>query len=67
MSNVNKYLSCIEISREIRELCAMFKSVVSKKFPNQWHSAVGGFLFLRYFCPACVAPEGFRILSGIYI
>lgn len=50
--------------REIRELCALIKNEVQLKFQDHWLKAVGGFLFLRFFCPACVAPDGYGILPG---
>ncbi|EGG24753.1 Ras GTPase activation domain-containing protein [Cavenderia fasciculata] len=38
--------------------------IVSRKFPNHWKAAVGGFVFLRLFCPACVSPENAGIVSA---
>ncbi|EGC40589.1 hypothetical protein DICPUDRAFT_4386, partial [Dictyostelium purpureum] len=49
--------------KSIIEICYYFKKIVSRKFPAHWKSAVGGFLFLRLFCPACVSPEGQGIIS----
>jgi GTPase-activator protein for Ras-like GTPase/Concanavalin A-like lectin/glucanases superfamily/Bacterial cadherin-like domain/Bacterial Ig domain len=36
---------------------------VGKRFPGSKHTAVGGFLFLRFFCPAIISPEGFKIVQ----
>lgn len=31
--------------------------IVEDRFPDSRHSAVGSFIFLRFFCPALVSPE----------
>ncbi|EFA76220.1 Ras GTPase activation domain-containing protein [Heterostelium album PN500] len=49
--------------KSIIEICYYFKKIVSRKFPNHWRAAVGGFIFLRLFCPACVSPENAGIIS----
>ncbi|GAM17511.1 hypothetical protein SAMD00019534_006860 [Acytostelium subglobosum LB1] len=49
--------------KSIVEICYYFKKIVSRKFPNHWRSAIGGFIFLRLFCPACVSPENANIIS----
>jgi len=49
---------------EIRTLCNYFMVSVREKFPNHWGQAVGGFIFLRFFCPACVAPDGYNIIPA---
>ncbi|KAK4687682.1 neurofibromin 1, partial [Tremellales sp. Uapishka_1] len=41
-----------------RALCHHIWEVVEDRFPDSKHSAVGSFIFLRFFCPAIVAPEG---------
>eukprot|EP01132_Coremiostelium_polycephalum_P006819 gene6819-8458_t len=50
--------------KSIIEICYYFKKIVSRKFPTHWKSAVGGFIFLRLFCPACVSPENAGIISS---
>lgn len=40
-----------------RALCYHIWDVVEDKFPESRHSAVGSFVFLRFYCPAIVAPE----------
>ncbi|EIW67076.1 hypothetical protein TREMEDRAFT_69974 [Tremella mesenterica DSM 1558] len=40
-----------------RALCHYIWEVVEERFPDSRHSAVGSFIFLRFFCPAIVAPE----------
>jgi len=46
----------------IRHLCGILKDAVTIKFPDALHSAIGGLLFLRFFCPAIVSPESFGLL-----
>lgn len=40
-----------------RALCHHIWEVVEDRFPDSRHSAVGSFIFLRFFCPAIIAPE----------
>ncbi|KAG8870177.1 Ras GTPase activating protein ira2 [Serendipita sp. 405] len=40
-----------------RELCAHIADTVSERWPESKYAAVGGFLFLRFICPAIVSPE----------
>eukprot|EP01133_Synstelium_polycarpum_P003480 gene3480-3972_t len=50
--------------KSIVEICYYFKKIVSRKFPGHWRAAVGGFIFLRLLCPACVSPENAGIISA---
>ncbi|CAK9779949.1 putative ras GTPase activator [Cutaneotrichosporon oleaginosum] len=40
-----------------RALCHHIWEVVDDRFPDSRHSAIGSFIFLRFFCPAIVSPE----------
>lgn len=40
-----------------RALCHHIWEVVEEKWPESRHSAIGSFIFLRFFCPAIVSPE----------
>ncbi|WOO81456.1 Neurofibromin [Vanrija pseudolonga] len=40
-----------------KALCHHIWDSVEDRFPDSRHSAVGSFLFLRFLCPAIVAPE----------
>lgn len=40
-----------------RALCHQLWEIVEDRFPDSRHSAVGSFIFLRFFCPAIVSPE----------
>ena len=54
----------LTINRPIREICNLFRIHVGKKFGDFWKRAVASFVFLRFFCPACVAPDAFKLLEG---
>jgi neurofibromin 1 len=40
-----------------RALCHYIWESVEDRYPESRHSAVGSFIFLRFFCPAIVAPD----------
>jgi hypothetical protein len=40
------------------------KSTVDASFPNMTHAVVGGFVFLRFLCPAIVAPHKYGIVQS---
>lgn len=43
--------------RMFRALCHHLWEITADRFPDSRHSVVGSFIFLRFFCPAIVAPE----------
>ena len=43
--------------RLLRELMLHIRTLVDKMFPNMTHAIVGGFIFLRYICPAILSPS----------
>jgi hypothetical protein len=43
-------------------MMTLLKKVVAEKFPEFWPQAIGGVIFLRYFCAAIVVPESFALL-----
>jgi len=45
-------------------ICSYLADAVSRKFPGNEETAVCGFIFLRFFCPAIVAPESSGIVQG---
>ena len=47
----------LKFDRLFRALCHHVWEVVEDRFPDSRHSAVGSFIFLRFFCPAIVAPD----------
>lgn len=49
--------------RQIRMLCWYLSDEIRKKFgPQAGPKMVGAFLFLRFICPAILAPEGLDIV-----
>lgn len=40
-----------------REICHYILTSVREQFPEAKYTAVGSFIFLRFFCPAIVSPE----------
>ncbi|KAL2265612.1 hypothetical protein VTJ83DRAFT_6712 [Remersonia thermophila] len=49
--------SAPNIPASFRKICHMISTSVVGKFPESKYTAVGAFIFLRFFCPAIVAPE----------
>eukprot|EP01137_Pigoraptor_chileana_P018881 Opistho-2@79062 len=49
---------------QLREMCHHLSMEVKKRFPSSTTKAVGGFLFLRLFCPAIVLPEYFGLVAA---
>eukprot|EP01091_Cochliopodium_minus_P010267 TRINITY_DN267_c0_g1_i4.p1 TRINITY_DN267_c0_g1~~TRINITY_DN267_c0_g1_i4.p1 ORF type:complete len:1603 (-),score=597.45 TRINITY_DN267_c0_g1_i4:1934-6742(-) len=48
-----------------REICAFMQEAVSQKFPGHAHTAIGGFIFLRYICPSLVTPDGYGLVQNM--
>ncbi len=53
-----------ETPSEFRKICNTLQKKVAAKFPESAQTCIGGFMFLRYFCPAVVAPKGFGLIKG---
>ncbi|KKY30300.1 putative ras gtpase activator [Diaporthe ampelina] len=49
--------SSANIPSPFRKICSIISSAVMPRFPEAKYTAVGAFIFLRFFCPAIVAPE----------
>lgn len=47
--------------RLFRALCHQIWEIVQDRFPEACHSAIGSFIFLRFFCPAIVNPEAVEL------
>jgi len=47
-----------------REMANHLHSEVAKKFPGSKHTAVAGFIFLRFFCPAILSPDTVGLIDG---
>jgi len=50
--------------RIFRYLCAHLRAKVLTKFPESKYSAIGGFFFLRFLCPAIVSPENYGLVDS---
>ncbi|RKK15330.1 Neurofibromin [Fusarium oxysporum] len=49
--------SSSNIPPAFRKICYTISNAVMPRFPDAKYTAVGAFIFLRFFCPAIVAPE----------
>lgn len=45
------------IPASFKKICSIISEAVLERFPEAKYTAVGAFIFLRFFCPAIVAPE----------
>ncbi|KAJ3163262.1 Ras GTPase activating protein ira2 [Geranomyces michiganensis] len=48
----------------LRQACGIVWRLVGTRFPDARVTAVGGFLFLRFICPAIVSPETHGIIDA---
>ncbi|KAI9843719.1 MAG: Ras GTPase activating protein ira2 [Thelocarpon superellum] len=48
-----------------RRICNLITTAVAARFPEAIYTAVGAFVFLRFFCPAIVAPESEGLVSTV--
>src|SRR3989338_8692973 len=48
-----------------RYMASYLRQEVCKKFPDAKHTSVGGFLFLRFFCPAILSPDSCGLATNI--
>ncbi|KAJ3298331.1 Ras GTPase activating protein ira2 [Borealophlyctis nickersoniae] len=51
------------VPKPLRDACCIIARVVGAKFQSARMTAVGGFLFLRFFCPAIVSPESHDLVK----
>ncbi|KAG9237075.1 hypothetical protein BJ875DRAFT_533185 [Amylocarpus encephaloides] len=56
--------SAAHIPISFRKICSIISSAVMKRFPEAKFTAVGAFIFLRFFCPAIVAPDIEGLISS---
>ncbi|KAI9323567.1 hypothetical protein BX666DRAFT_2016762 [Dichotomocladium elegans] len=56
--------SANDAPRIFREVCQCIFQAVLKRFPEAMYTAIGAFVFLRFFCPAIVAPESEGLVKG---
>ncbi|EFY84834.1 putative neurofibromin [Metarhizium acridum CQMa 102] len=55
--------STSNVPSSFRRICSIISDAVLPRFPNAKYTAVGAFVFLRFFCPAIVAPEAEGLVS----
>lgn len=48
-----------------REICGFLRVAVDTKFPGQGVAAIGGFMFLRFICPALVSPDAYNLIGSV--
>lgn len=48
---------------QFRLLFAHIKRCVAERFPENVNTTIGGFIFLRFFCPAVSSPEAYGIVE----
>ncbi|KAG9257667.1 uncharacterized protein F5Z01DRAFT_646667 [Emericellopsis atlantica] len=49
--------SASSIPPSFRKICHIILNAVEPRFPDAKYTAIGAFIFLRFFCPAIVAPD----------
>eukprot|EP01090_Pellita_catalonica_P000400 TRINITY_DN1027_c0_g1_i1.p1 TRINITY_DN1027_c0_g1~~TRINITY_DN1027_c0_g1_i1.p1 ORF type:complete len:445 (-),score=46.11 TRINITY_DN1027_c0_g1_i1:89-1423(-) len=55
--------SAKNIPETVREICRILQQTTQEKFAASKYSVIGGYLFLRFFCPAILSPDGFGVIS----
>ncbi|KAI9792371.1 MAG: Ras GTPase activating protein ira2 [Piccolia ochrophora] len=48
-----------------RRICHTIATAVTPRFPEAKFTAVGAFIFLRFFCPAIVAPDSEGLVTSV--
>ncbi|KAA8565894.1 hypothetical protein EYC84_009705 [Monilinia fructicola] len=56
--------SAARIPVSFRKICSIISSCVMRRFPDAKFTAVGAFIFLRFFCPAIVAPDAEGLIAS---
>lgn len=56
-------LSIDRVPVQFRSICHTLMQTCSAKFEESRHTAVGGYFFLRYLCPAIVSPTAYNLVS----
>lgn len=56
--------SANEAPRAFREVCHCILTSVRERYPEAKYTAVGAFIFLRFFCPAIVSPESEGLIKS---
>ncbi|EWC46134.1 hypothetical protein DRE_04708 [Drechslerella stenobrocha 248] len=54
-----------QVPASFRFICHTITTSVTNRFPEAKFTAVGAFIFLRFFCPAIVAPDSEGLINSI--
>ncbi|KAF3210891.1 Ras GTPase activating protein ira2 [Orbilia oligospora] len=54
-----------QVPASFRYICHTITTAVTTRFPEAKFTAVGAFIFLRFFCPAIVAPDSEGLVKSI--
>ncbi|KAL7624760.1 Ras GTPase activating protein ira2 [Parahypoxylon ruwenzoriense] len=57
--------SSANIPTSFRKICSIISAAVTPRFQEAKYTAVGAFIFLRFFCPAIVAPEAENLVDVV--
>lgn len=52
---------------QFRSLLVHIEKTVKARYPDNVRATIGGFIFLRFFCPAVSSPEAYGILDGNFL
>jgi len=55
--------SDVELPTQFRQLFNHISNCVKTRFPENMYTTIGGFIFLRLFCPAVSSPEAYGIVE----
>ncbi|GAP90127.1 putative GTPase-activator protein for Ras-like [Rosellinia necatrix] len=55
--------SSVNIPPSFRKICNIISTAVMPRYPEAKYTAIGAFVFLRFFCPAIVAPESEKLVN----
>lgn len=53
-----------KIPLEVRSFLEALQTITKSKFPDSVLTVLANFMFLRFFCPAILAPEGFKLIPS---
>ncbi|KAI5797697.1 hypothetical protein EDC01DRAFT_36289 [Geopyxis carbonaria] len=53
------------VPESFRSICHTITTCVTEKFPDAKYTAVGAFIFLRFFCPAIVSPDSEGLIDSV--
>lgn len=57
--------SASSVPATFRRICHTIATAVTPRFPQAKFTAVGAFIFLRFFCPAIVAPDTEGLVASV--